>query len=208
MAAVSLLAITVAAAFITLWAGLGAIAVLIVTRRAMRLARQNPTGYGGYGLALSVLIVTMVSGSVLAGYAVSRFPRFLEKRKLRAEAATKATVFEIANLAEAYKSKTGSYPVSIEALRRFAGRTLPGDYWERQLTYQSYTEAIADARFGDFVESARPRSAGIPFSNFELRSAGPDGKFGTEDDIVMRDGVLHTSPEIVKRPPARAAERR
>jgi hypothetical protein len=69
--------------------------------------------------------------------------------------------------------------------------TLPSDYWNKSLKYQSYTEAIAD---GSLVRM------GLSFNNFELRSAGPDEKEGTEDDIIMRDGAFFTSAEIKKQP--------
>jgi hypothetical protein len=34
----------------------------------------------------------------------------------------------------------------------------------------------------------------IAFSNYKLVSAGSDGKFGTEDDITMIDGVIVSTP--------------
>jgi hypothetical protein len=48
----------------------------------------------------------------------------------------------------------------------------------------------------------------IQNSTFELHSAGPDGIEGTDDDIIMRDGVFYTSAEIKKLPAVRTSSDR
>jgi hypothetical protein len=179
--------LTVSLSFISLWAACGAVLVAISARRAIRLIRANPERYGGYRVAASVLAVTLVSGSVIGGYGFSRIPRLLDKRRIRATAATAATFYEITNLVESYRRKNGSYPPSGEVLRRFAGRPLPKDYWDRLISYQT-TANIADARKG---------GGPFQFNNFELRSPGPDGELETQDDLVMRDGVLYSNAEAM-----------
>lgn len=179
--------LTVSLSFISLWAASGAVLVAVSARRAIRLIRAHPERYGGYRVATSVLTVTLVGGSLIGGYGFSRIPRLLEKRRIRATAATAATFYEISNLVESHRRKTGSYPSSGEVLRRFAGRPLPKDYWDRLISYETTAE-ISDARKG---------GGGIQFNNFELRSPGPDGELDTQDDIVMRDGVLYSNAEAM-----------
>ena len=67
------------------------------------------------------------------------------------------------------------------------GQSMPLDYWDNAIRYRSKPDQIAGVD-GPVIE----------FTTFELRSPGPDGKFGTADDIVMRDGVFLTPEEVAK----------
>jgi hypothetical protein len=181
---VLLFAVAVAAMVFTYWLAAAGLLVLWQARRAMKSARRDPQRYGGYGLAAATFFVAAAAMAGLLVYLVAHIPEFLEKRRIRQAAATSAAMYQMAALLESYKDRHGSYPRNLEALKKFAGRDLPRDYWDHAISYQSYTEALA----------AEMGAAGIPFNNFELRSAGPDGKLGTPDDIVMLDGVLISGP--------------
>jgi type II secretory pathway pseudopilin PulG len=186
------------------WMALSGIAVVWIAWRAIRLAKQEPDLYGGYALAATVLIITLMAGLGISSYFITRIPDYLEQRRLRQEAATRAAMLHLASLLEEYKNKHGSYPTNIEALKKEVNEPLPVDYWEKSLKYQSYTEAIAAREVSATNQIKRHPSgesddlevSGITFNNFELRSAGPDGKMGTDDDIIMRDGIFFTSSEV------------
>lgn len=185
VASVSLLfAVAAAALIFTYWLAAAGLLVLWQARRAMKLTVREPQRYGGYRLAAATFFVAAAAMAGLLAYMVANIPEFLEKRRIRQAAATSAAMYQMAALLESYKDKHGSYPRNLEALKKFAGRDLPKDYWDHAISYQSYTEALA----------AEASATGIPFNNFELRSAGPDGKLGTPDDIVMLDGVLISGP--------------
>lgn len=194
MSAVVSFAVVVALALIfTKYLAFAGVLVAWSARRAMQLARRNPEWYGGYRTAAATLVVTLVTGAVAAGLGIAYLPQYLENRKVRQNAATHAAFLHIENIAEDYKQKYGSYPPDIMAIRKAATDALPSDYWENEIQYQSYTEAIAinteDRR------DKSPKVIGLPVNNFELRSAGPDEKMGTDDDIIMRDGVFLTNAE-------------
>jgi hypothetical protein len=197
--------VAAAAAVWTLWAAVAGVLVLAASNRAVKLARQLPDSYGGYKPALGLLLVTSLTGAAMAGFAISRVPRFLEKRALSQRAGTAAAISELANYIEQYRAQRGWYPMSEEALREFVGGPLPTDAWDTPLSYASYTENIAFAGTApakrDGPETKPPgieatSTATLP-ENFELRSAGPDGKIATDDDVVMRDGIFYSDPAVV-----------
>jgi hypothetical protein len=104
---------------------------------------------------------------------------------------------------EEYKSRFGSFPKNAQDFGRLTGVSLPADDWDRGIKYQSYTDAIAGRLIGANGESLIGGN-GVPFSNFELRSAGPDGILGNDDDVVMRDGLFFNNSEVKKLPTTQA----
>ena len=92
---------------------------------------------------------------------------------------------------EEYKRAFGSYPKDAQEFKKAIGESLPSDYWEQSLKYQS--------KIGDIAEQKESiERTGLPLNHFELRSAGPDGIIGTDDDIIMRDGIFFTNSEVKK----------
>jgi hypothetical protein len=172
------------------WFALAAVFVVWSAHRAMRLARREPEWYGGYRFSAVIMVVTIAGGLVAGGFAVARIPELIENHAVRQRAATLATFYHICSSLEDYKHNYGSYPSNMQAIRSATDQALPLDYWSNPIRYVSYTEAIADQR---------PAAIGIPVSNFELRSPGPDGVEGTEDDIVMRDNLVVTNPVEIKK---------
>lgn len=204
MTAVLMLAVVVAATLvITKWL---AVTVLIAIRfalRAMRLARRDPEWYGGFRVTLATLVLAIAGGAIAASYGIAHIPTFLENRRVRRTAATQSAMYHLANLLEDYKRAYGSYPQNTQEIKKAVTESLPVDYWQKTIRYQSFTEYIADATDPKFLGRT-----GIPFNNFELRSAGPDGKEGTDDDIIMRDGIFYTNAEVKKQPTIRTSSDR
>lgn len=189
MTSVALLALVVGASLVaTKWLAVGAVAVIWSSWRAMRLARRNAEWYGGYKTAASTFSVTIAASLALAAYGVAYIPKAFENYRLRQVAATHSSMRHLAGLLEEYKLKPGhgTYP-SAQEFRKMMGESLPKDYWDSSIKYQP--------RPGSYADSA---IAMIETSNFELRSAGPDGIAGTDDDIIMRDGIFFTNAEVKK----------
>jgi hypothetical protein len=203
------LAVVGASLVLTKWLALAGIIALWYSWRAMRLARNNPQEYGGYRTATALLIVTAASGAVASGFGIEYISHYPENRRIRQQAANDAIIRHQLGLLEGYKFINGSYPED----QTFFGPSMPKDYWGNPLSYESVgetagmtpTETIAtrtssqaSARVGDLPRARNTRVAAISTTNFTLRSAGPDGKMGTEDDVVMRDGIFITNTEIKK----------
>jgi hypothetical protein len=144
MNAVGLLAlVTTVTLVFTKFLAFGAIVVVWSARRAMKLAKNDPQGYGGFKSATATLLVTVVAGSSAAGYSISYIPRFLENRQIRRDAATKASMLHLASLLDEYKRVYGFYPDDKKALEAFSKEPIPADFWEQTIRYRSYTEAVA-----------------------------------------------------------------
>jgi hypothetical protein len=202
MTSVLLLVLVVCLTLIfTKWLGLGVVVVAWCARRATILAGRDPVWYGGYRTAKVIFSVSTASALVFGAVALLYIPRCVENYSVRQEAATRASMHHVASVLEDYKATCGSYPKDAQEYKKVLNESLPADFWEKKITYQSST-ALAE-------NDASPlRMAGLPMINFELRSSGPDGIDGTDDDIIMIDGVFMTAAEARKqatptRPPMR-----
>ena len=190
MTSVALLALVVMLSLAaTKWMALAAPLVIWSAWRAMRRAKTDPEWYGGYKTAVTTFTVTTVAGAMLATYGIAHIPQAIENYKLRRIAATEAAMYHYANALEEYKRTIGkgsSYPTNSQEFRKALGEAPPTDYWDQSLKYESLIGKLAE-KAGDPVVST---------SSFELRSAGPDGIAGTDDDIIMRDGIIIRGADI------------
>jgi hypothetical protein len=189
MNTVGLLTVMVVAALaVTKFFAFGAVFVIWSAWRAMKLAKRNPDAYGGYKVATATLVVTLIAGIGIASYAIAYIPKFLKNREIKQTAATKADMIHYyANVLEEYKRMKGSYPLNAQEAAKVTKESLPTDYWNHNISYVSTPGAIANAAIGKTL---------LSISNFELRSKGPDEIAGTDDDIIMIDGMFYTPEEI------------
>lgn len=193
MTSVAMLLLVITAALVaTKWLAFAAALVMWLSWRAVQLTRRDPELYGGYKTAMFTLVVTVAGSLGLASYGIAHIPKALDNYRVRQVAATQAQMHHIASLLEQYKLILGTYPKDAREYKNATGETLPVDYWDQSVSYQSYT-AIADRSI---------ELTGFQYNSFELRSAGPDGIVGTDDDIIMRDGIFFTNSELKKQPVA------
>jgi hypothetical protein len=104
-------------------------------------------------------------------------------------ATTEATMRHEASLLEEYKRTigNGSYPLNAQEFKKVTNEPLPSDYWGAGIRYEGGSGYIAEREVG---------TTGVPVTHFELRSPGPDGIMGTDDDVIMRDGIFFTNAEL------------
>src|SRR5215470_13661634 len=150
-----------------------------LARRALRLIKSDSASFGGvriarasYGLSIALLITFGAVG-------VSSIPRIIERGRARSAAATRARMYELnAQGLQKYYKEYGAYPGELTDLSRVnASGTPQSDYWEHNFEYKP-------------VGVIASKGSAISLSDYKLVSAGPDGKFGTKDDITMIDGVI------------------
>lgn len=153
-----------------------------LARRAQRLVRSSESGYGGRrvaNLAWAMSAALFVSFSFAA---VTSIPGALERGREKRMAATRAQMYQLQETLQKYYREYGTYPQELSDLGRFSREPLPqSDYWERSFGYAP-------------VSVIASKGHAIGWSNYRLVSAGPDGKFGNEDDLTMIDGVIVSAP--------------
>jgi len=193
-------AVAGAALIFSTWLALGALLPILLCRRALLLARRDPALYGGYKTAMASLAVALVACAALSSYTIIRIPEYLEKRKIKEQAAQKAVMLHLAVLLEQYRADHGHYPSDLEPIKKLDGGSLAADFWTKGIKYKSYTEQVAATTF----HKGGDATIGVEFNNdYELRLAGPDESLGTQDDIFMRDGRFYPNPDAGKPAPAR-----
>jgi hypothetical protein len=186
-------AVTTAALIFSSWLALGAVLPILLSNRAFQLAKRDPALYGGYRTAAGSLALCLIASFTLVSHAIIGIPDYLEKQEIGERAEEQAKGLHVAGLLEQYRAQhDGSYPATLEPIREKDNGSLPAEFWSKMIRYEGVYGAVA-ARGG----------VGSEITNFELRLAGPDGIMGTEDDIVMRDGIFYSNPDPIKAPSAK-----
>jgi hypothetical protein len=168
------LAFILSAVFIPL-----SLAGLWLGRRAVRLVKKDSGRFGGLILAKVSIVLSACLLVIFSAVTITAIPGVIERGRARRLAATRAMMYELHREAlQKYHREYGSYPQELLDLTRVNAESAPqSDYWERNFIYLP-------------VGVIASKGSAFIFSNYKLVSAGPDGKFGTEDDITMIDGVI------------------
>jgi hypothetical protein len=155
-----------------------------LARRAVRLIRFDPANFGGMNTARISLLLSTCLFLIFSTVTIISIPGAIERGRAKRAAATRALMYQLHSQAlQRYYQKYGTYPKELTDLSRVnTGAAPQSDYWEQNFAYRP-------------VGVIASRGAIISLSNYKLVSAGPDGKFGTRDDIMMIDGVIVDSPD-------------
>lgn len=151
-----------------------------LARKGKRLSALSPAHYGGARLARFSFAMTLCLFAIFCAVAVVAIPDAIARGRARRIAATNVEMYRQAATLRQYLQEYGAYPAEAADLSRINADTeLKTDYWENPLAYEPIPDGVIASR-----------GAAISFSSYKLVSGGPDGKFGTPDDITMIDGVI------------------
>lgn len=187
--------VTIPLALVVLWGG----------RKLYRSMVENPSRFVGMKIARRGLIASVSVIILLAGLIGVTVPARLRQRRMAIEAAHLARGYTIIRALQEYQAKHGTYATDYRDLNEQAANdpALAEALNELDLAvYQPRADiAAAPAEKGRRIGGASIRNAsvrtapdepapGLSFNAYDLRLPGPDKILGTEDDILIRDGVL------------------
>ncbi len=189
-----------------------AIAVLWGGSRLLRTIKNAPNTFGGLRAARTGFIAAIATVTLAVGLIGVTVPERLRRHQWGVEAAENARAYTLDMALQKYRDLHGTLPPQDDLINQL--KTLPDP-----------DGAIADAlRFVDaneyqastVVAAAAPKTKPLPkgaalrnaslttnpdpptvsFTNYELRLPGPDRKLNTEDDLIVRDGLIMTVAEF------------
>lgn len=118
---------------------------------------------------LEIMLVLVIIAAI-AGIAVVNIGSFQEKAFRRTAA---AEISNLKTMLDGYKLEVGSYPAQLSALYE-----KPSDLADPTKWMQISKKPINPDPWG------RPYEYTVNGANFELKSLGPDGQSGNEDDVT------------------------
>ena len=192
-------------AILVLWGGL----------RIIRSIKANPKGFIGLraarlGFAASALVTVMIATLIAI-----TIPVRLERRQWGIEATTNAPYYTFARAMLTYRERNGRVPTDSEKLFSEL-RTLPdpdgsiadalryidaNGYQASTVLAAASTKANSLVARGSAIRNASTSTApttdrGVSFTSYELRLPGEDKVPNTDDDIIVRDGLVIKASDI------------
>lgn len=174
--------------------------------------------YARFGFLASATIPMLIA--VLIGVTV---PERLRQRQDRIDAEVRAPYLTFARAQQEYRIEFGTVPTDPRDLSRLPDKDGSIAAALEQIDIRGY-KATVDVAVLPTTKSRPIRGAvimdaaldsttddlsseGISFTNYELPLAGADKLFGTEDDLVLIDGVIFKASDVVRRTSAKAPVR-
>jgi hypothetical protein len=191
------------------------ILVLWVGRKLYRSILAEPSRFCGLrwartGLLTSILVPALVM--LLIGVTV---PERLRNRQRAIDAGVHAQGYTIDRALLEYRIQFGTLPTDLKDLTRLPDKdgSIAAALAGVDVTGYKATADLAalpakkrPALRGAVILNASINSPtddlpseGVSFTNYELPLAGQDKLFGTEDDFIVRDGVITKASEVVRR---------
>jgi hypothetical protein len=171
--------------------------------------RREPARFMGARLAYGGLTTSALVAVLIVTAIGVTIPERLRLRQRGIEAAYRAQLYTIARAQLEYRIRYGTLPASLEDLRDKERMPDPDGSIAAALTgvaSNSYKSWSVQARLPE-AKSRKQRGTalrrvslttgaddmpdeGVTFTNYELRLAGEDKIMGTDDDWMVRDGMI------------------
>lgn len=191
------------------------IMVLWTSRRIYRSMLQSPARFCGLRCARTGLMVSALVPLTIAILIGVTVPARLQHRQWGIEAGSYAVGYTFARAQLEYQIKFKKVPTDPNDLRNLpdpdgsiaallknvdlAGYKTSADVaalpTQKRRTLRG--AVIRNASINTGTDDSPPE--GLSFTNYELRLPGPDKLLGTDDDLIVRDGVITKASETVRR---------
>ncbi|MEP6741174.1 MAG: hypothetical protein ABJB61_01650 [bacterium] len=184
------------------------------TRKLYRSIAASPDRFCGLRYARRGYIASLAFPILILIFIGITVPERLEQRQLGIRAGLNAQGYRVDRALDEYREKFGGLPDAISDLKRLPDedRTLAAALQNLDASgYRPSAElaavpkqkpqtlrgaAIRNASIGGAEDAITER---LSFTNYELLLPGADKQLGTEDDLVMRDGVIDRASEAPRR---------
>lgn len=196
--------------------------VLWGSRKLYRSMLQAPTKFCGLRYARSGLLASAFVPVLIAVLIGVTVPNRLQQREDRMDASVKAPGLTIARAQVEYQIQFGTLPTDPNDLARLPDKdgSIAAALASVDLTGYKVTADLAALPTkkpqlrGAVILNASVNSPtddspqeGLSFTNYELPMAGVDKVMGTDDDLILRDGIIYKVSETVGRKPSTASSK-
>ncbi len=130
-----------------------------------------------YGFTMVELMAILIIIGLLATVVVTQFTGKVEQGRI---ITTKANLRILHSAVNQFKMDTGRFPAEDVGLMELIEQPSDVTVWD---PYLETTELPKDGWGRDFIYELYPESG----RQFVIRSAGPDGEEGTDDDLLSTD---------------------
>ncbi|MBV9958993.1 MAG: hypothetical protein JO360_11260 [Acidobacteria bacterium] len=176
--------------------------------------RKEPVRFMGSRVAHGGLIASISFAVLMATFIGITVPERLRQHERGVEAAYRARLYTHNRAFLEYRARFGTFPADISDLRNLPDED--GSIAElirnaEQTSYKPWTElaatqpppsksrrlrgaALQPAALNS--DSDDTQTEGVPFTNYELRLPGEDKILGTDDDWLMRDGIVRPATAL------------
>jgi hypothetical protein len=179
-------------------------------RKLYRSVTDSPDRFCGLRYARRGYIASLAFPLLILVFIGITVPERLSQRRDGIEAGLKAQAYRIDRGLDEYRERFGSLPDNISDLIRLPDEdhTLAAALQNLDAsTYRPSAElaavpkqkpqtlrgaAIRNASVGGADDAITER---LSFTNYELPLPGPDKQLGTEDDLILRDGIVYKASE-------------
>lgn len=196
--------VAIPATIIVLWGGL----------KIYKSMSRQPNRYCGLGHARRGLMASVGVSLLIATFILITVPERLRKRQEAQVAQIHAQAYTYARALHEYRSTFGTLPTELKDLLRLPDQdgsiaVVVKALDPEVVIYKTSTDVAAlpkqpsrplrgavirDAAAADLTDDGL--TEGLSFTNYELRLPGKDGILGTEDDWLVRDGVIVKAPPL------------
>lgn len=182
-------------------------------RKIYTSVRNSPEQFCGLRYARGGFVASAAVPALIALLIGVTVPARLEQRRDGLEAGIKARAYRIDRALDQYREQFNTLPSDLKDLRR-----LPDDDGSlasalNDIDVSPYKPGAELAAVpvksprrlrGGVISNASSESSdtlneGFSFTNYELPMPGYDNKFGTEDDLLLLDGVVYKASDAPRR---------
>lgn len=132
-----------------------------------------------YGFTMVELMAMLIIIGLLATLVVTKVASKIDQARVTT---TKANLKALAAAVNQFKMDTGRFPAEDEGLLALIEQPSDVTVWEPG-GYLETTDLPPDGWGNEFIYELYPESG----KQFQIRSMGPDGEEGTEDDLLSTD---------------------